>query len=191
MQGSTARSVCESEYIALSHCAQELVYLQMFAKSLKLPDNDRVDMRVNRGTDDTDAPPGGKGSALRVWEEFKRAHDIPADETAMCWTDSQNAIANARTPFGWLSNKLRHLHTAFHFVKQYVLRNDSSAWLRMRACDTYGDRTHAFNLDHVRGDDNPADIFTKGFGDAKAKTKNQRAETFQRHMRFCLGQRTM
>ena len=192
MQGASARSVCESEYIALSHCAQELVYLQMFAKSLRLPDNERVDVRVNQGTNDTSAAPDGHGSALRVWEEFKQVHGIPADETAMCWSDSQNAIANAKTPFGWLSGKLRHLHTAFHFVKQYVLKNESSAWLRLRACDTYGTSAHAFKLDHVRGDDNPADIFTKGFGDATAKaTNNQRAATFQRHMKFCLGLRAV
>ena len=80
-QRVTARSTGEAEFIALSSISQEAVYLQMFAKSLKIPtsifelfsnDKSRYDV------DDTGA------------SKFDTAFKI--------WTDSQVAIAQAKKP---------------------------------------------------------------------------------------------
>ena len=110
--------------------------------------------------------------------------DSEKHEPAMVWSDSTSAISNAKTPFGWLTNKLRHIKTAFHFVKQYVIPNDNGAKMHLESVPKYSERH--FNLWHVRGDDNPSDIMTKGMGD-KAMKSNQKKEVFQRHARFCLG----
>ena len=129
--------------------------------------------------------PENEESAYKVWRDYMKHAKMSDYEhvPAMVWSDSQNAISNVSQPFGWLMNKLRHIKTAFHFVKQYVIPNDSGVRLSLEpaGCDS-------FNLKHVRGEDNCADILTKGFGDAKVK-KVQKADTFQRHAHFCLGMR--
>jgi hypothetical protein len=56
------------------------------------------------------------------------------------WSDSMNALQNSKKE--WVSDKLRHIKTAYHFFKQYV---------------KWGD----LRLGHVAGPENCADIFTK------------------------------
>ena len=155
----------------------ETVYLTRLARSLHIVEGP-TPIFCNQG-------PSNEESAYKVWCDYKK-HAKVFDYThmpAMLWSDSQNAIANAHTPFGWLTNKLRHIKTAFHFVKQYVLPNDQDCNLTLEATDR-----DAYGLGHVRGEDNPSDILTKGFGDKNTK-KNAKAEVFTRHARFCLGMR--
>ena len=186
VQKASARSVCESEYIALSHVAQEVVYLQMLLKSIRRP-TDVVPIKISLGSKE-DNPEGG---ALYQWRSYLREHGIHADTpqpTPKIWSDSQNAISNATTPFGWLSNKLRHIKTAFHFLKQYILPNDLDARISLEPVEQMatGTRDKSMALGFTRGDDNPADVLTKGFGEPKS-ANSARMTLFQRHARFCLG----
>ena len=59
---------------------------------------------------------------------------------------------------------------AYFFFKSYV----REAKLEMLSCS---------------GLDNPADIFTKGFGAPGKTAANQKSELFQRHALFCSGHR--
>ena len=181
MQSATARSTCEAEFISLSHVAQEAVYLSQLVRSMRIPVHD-MPIHVNQG-------PHNSETAYQVWKSYMdKAHVSEyMQQPAMLWSDSSNAITNARTPFGWLQNKLRHIKTAFHFLKQYVLPNDYGARLKLQPVSQVTD-PKMFQLDHVRGEDNPADIFTKGFGDKKTKGNNK-ADVFERHAKFCLGVR--
>ena len=92
------------------------------------------------------------------------------DTAIKIWSDSKVALAQAGKPDHWVVDKLRHIRTAFFFFKSYV-------------------RSAALQLCSVSGNDNPADIFTKGFGAPGKTAANQKAEVFQRHARFCAGQR--
>jgi len=86
------------------------------------------------------------------------------------WSDSAVALAQANKPEAWIVDKLRHIKTNYFFFKSYV----RSAQLELRK---------------VSGTDNPADLFTKGFGAPGKTAANQRADVFQRHALFCLGRR--
>ena len=158
-QRCTAKSTAEAEYVAAASCAQELVYLQMLAASINHPTS-TVELFSNEGTEDD---PG----CVRRWREWLATQ---TSNTSTIYTDSMNAIANASMPPGWLQEALRHIRTHFHFVKQFIL--DKS-----------------INLLHCRGENNCADIFTKGFGTSKSGNVNQRADVFKKHGKFCLGMR--
>ena len=84
------------------------------------------------------------------------------------WCDSQNAVAEANKPENWVSNKLRHIKTGYHFLCGYI-------------------QDKLFSLEHVPGDFNCSDIMTKGWGKSKAGAENQRAAEWRRHADFCLG----
>lgn len=157
-QRCTARSTAEAEYIAASSCAQEIVYLQMLTASIE-HHTSTVPVFTNTGTEED---PG----IIRRWREWVQQNG----DTAHHFTDSLNAIANARMPPGWLQEALRHIKTHFHFVKQFIL-----------------DRS--ISLEHCRGERNCSDIFTKGYGTSKTTTVNQRADAFKKHAKFCLGMR--
>ena len=194
MQRATARSVCESEYISLSHLSQELVYIQMLSGSLDMP-NDYVAVKVNSGSDEPWQAGKDPSSALRAWRAYTSSeglskHGDPPTTKTTAYTDSANAEANARTPFGWLSNKLRHIKTAFHCVKDAILPNDTGTRIRL---EEVGSKPPSgqFGLEHVRGDDNPSDCLTKGMGAPNVKGTNQKAELFNRHAKFCLGYRSI
>ena len=68
-----------------------------------------VPVFTNTGTEED---PG----IIRRWREWVQQNG----DTAHHFTDSLNAIANARMPPGWLQEALRHIKTHFHFVKQLV-----------------------------------------------------------------------
>lgn len=157
MQRCTAKSTAEAEYVSAASCAQELVYLQMLAASMDHPTH-TIEMFSNEGSK---ANPG----CVRRWREWIIANE---SESAKISTDSMNAIANANMPPGWLQEALRHIRTHFHFIKQFILDKSIS-------------------LEHCPGDNNCADILTKGFG--KSSSPNQRADVFQKHAKFCLGMR--
>ena len=158
----------------------------MLLKSIRRP-TDVVPIKISLGSKE-DNPEGG---ALYQWRSYLREHGIHADTpqpTPKIWSDSQNAISNATTPFGWLSNKLRHIKTAFHFLKQYILPNDLDARISLEPVEQMatGTRDKSMALGFTRGDDNPADVLTKGFGEPKL-ANSARMTLFQRHARFCLG----
>ena len=173
-----ARSTCESEFVALSHCMMELVYLTQLANSLKICGTE-ADMTVNQG-------PANEESAYRIWQSYVRNAKAKGGENlpAMLWSDSSAALANVNAPFGWLQGKLRHIKTAFNFVKDYLMPNDTGVKVNLQAADGVRVKTG-----HVRGEDNCADVLTKGFGSPKTKS-NQKSEHFQRHAHFCLGMRS-
>ena len=156
-QRCVARSTAESEYVSLSSLTQELIYIQMLCASLDNPTH-TVNIHSNTGTKEQ---PG----CVALWREYVRMHphNIP-----QIYSDSQNAIANASMPPGWLQEALRHVKTAFHFFKQFVYEK-------------------LISLEHCRSEDNPSDIMSKGFG--KAKNTNQKEPVFTKHARFCLGYR--
>ena len=166
-----------------------MVYLQQLAQSIGAP-TETVPIKTNYGTRDADPD---HRSALEVWDEFRKHHKISnlARRPATIWSDSQNALANAQTPFGWLSGKLRHIKTSFHFLKQYMLPNDLDAHVSLQAVSDSSSHRARVEGRHVRGDDNPADVLTKGFGDSSVKNsgRNMKMEVFTRHASFCLGRR--
>jgi hypothetical protein len=84
------------------------------------------------------------------------------------WCDSKNAVQEANKPANWVSNQLRHIKTGFHFLRGYI-------------------QDGLFQLDHVPGDANCADICTKGWGKGLPGTINQRAQVWRKHADFCLG----
>ena len=90
------------------------------------------------------------------------------DTAVKIWSDSKVALAQASKPDNWVVDKLRHIRTAYFFFKSYV----RSAQLELCSCS---------------GIDNPADIFTKGFGAPGKTAANQKADLFQRHANFCSG----
>jgi hypothetical protein len=156
-QRCVAKSTAESEYVSLASLAQEAIYLQMLAASLNNP-TDTIEIFSNTGTEED---PG----CVTRWRRYIAANP---NEQAQVYSDSTNAIANAKMPQGWLQEALRHVKTSFHFFKQFVY--DKSLL-----------------LDHARSGDNPADIMTKGWG--KSVSTNQKATTFERHAKFCMGMR--
>ena len=78
------------------------------------------------------------------------------DTAVKIWSDSKVALAQASKPDNWVVDKLRHIRTAYFFFKSYV----RSAQLELCSCS---------------GIDNPADIFTKGFGAPGKTAANQKA----------------
>ena len=93
---------------------------------------------------------------------FRTAVDI--------WSDSQVALAQAAKPDNWVIDKLRHIKKDYFFFKSYVRQGK----LKLHPCS---------------GVDNPADIYTKGFGAPGKTAANQKAELFQRHAEFVAGRR--
>ena len=177
MQNTTARSTCESEFVAMSHCAMELVYLARLASSLKFC-NTETDMTVNQG-------PANEESAYKVWQSYVKNAKAQGGENlpSMLWSDSTAALSNANSPFGWTTGKLRHIKTAFNFFKDYVMPNDLGVKINLQAAAQVHIKTG-----HVRGEDNCGDILTKGFGSNKTRS-NQKTDHFQRHAHFVLGMR--
>ena len=152
-QKCTARSTGEAEYIALSSLAQECVYIKMLLESLDERPG-KVGILSNEGTEDD---PG----CVRIWQD-----DNKSTAPIKIWSDSLNAVQNSKKE--WVSDKLRHIKTAYHFFKQYVKSGD-------------------IDLQHISGPENCADIFTKGYGECAYGASNQMAAAYQKHALKCLG----
>jgi hypothetical protein len=60
--------------------------------------------------EDTDEDPG----CVQIWQNDNNNSSAPIK----IWSDSLNAVQNSKK--GWVSDKLRHIKTAYHFFKQYV-----------------------------------------------------------------------
>ena len=100
---------------------------------------------------------------MSIWQQ-----DNATSGPIKIWSDSLNAVQNSKKE--WVSDKLRHIKTAYHFFKQYVKSGD-------------------IDLQHISGPSNCSDIFTKGYGEGAAGSPNQMAEAFREHALRCLGHR--
>ena len=125
--------------------SQEVIWLKMLLESMG-EEPGVVEIGSNEGTPED---PG----CVRIWRENEKAERIPA-----LHSDSSNAIQNAHKH--WVSPRLRHIKTAYHFFKQYVLSSD-------------------VKLTHVSGTQNVADILTKGFGSCGPHQSNQKGPEFR------------
>ena len=153
-QKCVSRSTMESELIAMSSAAQETVYLANLVRAMHMKHGDQTEITINSEKESSN--PNEPNAATYAGQ---------------IWSDSQNALACAREPEGWVRNKVRHVRTAWFWFKQYVQKRE----LIVRYC---------------RGTDQVGDILTKGFGTAKGgrETKMSQARAlFDRHARFCLG----
>ena len=154
-QKCTARSTGEAEYIALSSLCQEAIYIKMLLESL----DEQPGMVRVLSNEGTEQDPG----CVSIWQR-----DNKTSSPMKVWSDSLNAVQNSRKE--WVSDKLRHIKTAYHFFKQYVKSGD-------------------IDLQHISGLANCADIFTKGYGEGAPGSPNQMAEAFRQHALRCLGHR--
>ena len=81
----------------------------MLAATLDKP-TETVEIFANQGTTE-------KPGCVTLWRRYLQ--DNP-DLSVNIYSDSSNAIANAKAPPGWLQEALRHVRTAFHFFKQFI-----------------------------------------------------------------------
>ena len=97
MQCATARSSGEAEFMSLSSCSQECLYLQMFVASLNIPTStlEIYANNISHHADSGNAPEEKYDSAVKIW------------------SDSQVALAQAKKPEHWIVDKLRHICTAY------------------------------------------------------------------------------
>ena len=157
-QRCVTRSTCESEYVSLASLTQEVIYLQLLAASLFRP-TPCVTIFAKEGQ-------VGNPGCVRRWREYIQAYP---EEKALLNSDSANAIANAKSPPGWLAEALRHVKTAFHFAKQFFSEE-------------------LLKLEHKRGDVLCADILTKGWGTkSNSGADTQKSAAFHKHAMQCLG----
>jgi hypothetical protein len=135
-QRCTARSVGESEFVSLSSCTQELLHLRALKSSIQ---------RFKT------AP----RSVIRTLGEQEHAYFIFQQniqpEKVHVHTDSASSRLSCQKGQGWQDGKLRHIKTAYHFVRGHVKSNEVA-------------------LFPVKGTENVADILTKGY--AKGNWKN-------------------
>ena len=114
----------------------------------------KVSVLSNEGTEED---PG----CVRIWQA-----DNKSTAPIKIWSDSLNAVQNSKKE--WVSDKLRHIKTAYHFFKQYVKSGD-------------------IDLQHISGPENCSDIFTKGYGEGAYGQPNQMAGAYLKHALKCLG----
>jgi hypothetical protein len=159
MQRATSRSTGEAEFIALSSCAQECVYLSMFVQSLRIPQSivEVYCNDVSRYEKEAKAPKHLYKTAVKIFE-------APVEVNS----DSKVALAQAQKPDFWVVDKLRHIRTAYFFFKSYV----RSGNLALRSVD---------------GNKNCSDVLTKGFGHPGTTAANQKAEYYWFHADRLLG----
>lgn len=98
-QKCTSRSTAESEYIALSSVAQEIIYIRSIWASMHNVPLGVTNVYLSRQRPGCESP-------VEILEKSK------------LFSDSAAALAQAQVP--WTANKLRHIKTAFHFFKSYV-----------------------------------------------------------------------
>ena len=149
----TARLTGESECISLSSMSQEVIWLKMLLESMGEQPG-VVEIGSNDGTPED---PG----CVHIWWDNEKSEQVPA-----LHSDSSNAIQNMHKH--WVSPRLWHIKTAYHFFKQYVLSGD-------------------VKLSHVSGTQNVANILTKGFGTCGPHQSNQKGPDFREKALEALG----
>jgi hypothetical protein len=147
-QRNTTRSVGESEFISLSSCAQELQYLRLLKASIQ--QSSAVPSATLRANDDA-------GHAVHI---FNRELELDA---ATMFTDSASSRLSLSRKQTWCEDKLRHVGTAFHYVRGLVRHGNIS-------------------ILPVKGTENCADTLTKGYDTTPARVKD-----FNRLARICHG----
>jgi hypothetical protein len=147
-QRNTARSVGESEFISLSACAQELQYLRLLKASIQ--QSSTAPSATLRANDDAE-------HAVHI---FNRELELDA---ATLFTDSASSRLSLGRKQTWCEDKLRHVGTAFHYVRGLVRHGNISVL-------------------PVKGTDNCSDTLTKGYETTPARVKE-----FNRLARICHG----
>ena len=147
-QRNTARSVGESEFIALSSCAQELQYLRLLKASIQ--QSSTAPSATLRARDDAE-------HAVHI---FQRELELDA---AKMFTDSASSRLSLGRKQTWCEDKLRHVGTAFHYVRGLVRHGNITVL-------------------PVKGTENCSDTLTKGYDTAPARVKE-----FNRLARICHG----
>jgi hypothetical protein len=147
-QRNTARSVGESEFISISSCAQELQYLRLLKASIQQTSTaPSATLRAN-------------GDAEHAVCIFNRELDLDA---ATMYTDSASSRLSLSRKQTWCEDKLRHVGTAFHYVRGLVRHGNITVLA-------------------VKGTENCSDTLTKGYDTTPARVKE-----FNRLARICHG----
>ena len=147
-QRNTARSVGESEFISISSCAQELQYLRLLKASIQQTSTaPSATLRAN-------------GDAEHAVCIFNRELDLDA---ATMYTDSASSRLSLNRKQTWCEDKLRHVGTAFHYVRGLVRHGNITVLA-------------------VKGTENCSDTLTKGYDTTPARVKE-----FNRLARICHG----
>ena len=104
MQCATARSSSEAEFMSLSSCSQECLYLQMFVALLNILMSmlEIYANNISHHTDSSNTPEEKYNLAVKIW------------------SNCQVALAQAKKPEHWIISKLRHICMAYFFFKSYV-----------------------------------------------------------------------
>jgi len=103
-QKCCARSVAEAEFVSLSTCTAEVLYLRQFLCELGL-----------NGNTASTVPIRGASHAHSVLTDVGRSAAVQG----IIHSDSTAAIANAKLPVGWLNDKLKHIQNSYFFFRQY------------------------------------------------------------------------
>jgi hypothetical protein len=103
-QKCCARSVAEAEFVSLSTCTAEVLYLRQFLCELGL-----------NGSTSSTVPIRGASHAHSVLTNVGRSAAVQG----IIHSDSTAAIANAKLPVGWLNDKLKHIQNSYFFFRQY------------------------------------------------------------------------
>ena len=103
-QKCCARSVAEAEFVSLSTCTAEVLYLRQFLCELGL-----------NGSTASIVPIRGASHAHSVLTDVGRSAAVQG----IVHSDSTAAIANAKLPVGWLNDKLKHIQNSYFFFRQY------------------------------------------------------------------------
>ena len=147
-QRNTSRSVGESEFISLSACAQELQHIRHLKASINQVQ--RPSKAIVRARDDPN----------HVVHLFQRELELDA---AQLFTDSASTRQSLQRRQTWSEDKLRHVGTAFHYVRGLV-------------------RNGNIDVLPVKGKDNCSDTLTKGY-----ESTPGRVSEFNRLARICHG----
>ena len=137
-QRCTARSVGESEFVSLSSCTQELLHLRALKSSIQ---------RVKTAPRSVIRTLGDQEHAYFIF------HQNTQPEKVHVHTDSASSRLSCQKGQGWQDGKLRHIKTAYHFVRGHVKSNEVALY-------------------PVKGTENVADILTKGYANGNWKNFN-------------------
>jgi hypothetical protein len=103
-QKCVSRSVAEAEFVSLSTCTAEVLYLRQFLAELSI-----------NGSTSSSIPIRGANHAHDILSDVGRSAAVQG----IIRSDSTAAIANAKLPVGWLNDKLKHIQNSIFFFRQY------------------------------------------------------------------------
>ena len=103
-QKCVSRSVAEAEFVSLSTCTAEVLYLRQFLAELSINGSTSSSISIR-----------GANHAHGILSDVGRSAAVQG----IIRSDSTAAIANAKLPVGWLNDKLKHIQNSFFFFRQY------------------------------------------------------------------------